>query len=132
MNLYFVLLRQSKRGTKGRSFTLDLPGCSHLLRRTGIQIFDIYTVSEPFEVLLICQAQSNDSMRRLFEELCGWEITSVLVRNHVGRFGTAQEISTSTWIRSRPRTLAHNIVGAADQMSFGQMLAVFAGKSPRG
>jgi hypothetical protein len=86
MNLYCILLRQAK-GYGTKRFPLDEAGFSHLVRRTGVQFFEVYALGGSFEVMVICQAPGNDSIRKLFEELEGWEITSAIVRDHLGRFG---------------------------------------------
>lgn len=103
MNLYFVFLRKAKTDNKGL-FRPDEPELAALLRRTGIEALDIFRVDGQFEIMLICQAHDNDAVRKLFEELDGWEATSALVRDHLGRFGTGPDIGT--WFDSRHESYA--------------------------
>jgi hypothetical protein len=93
MNLYVVLLRKATTGNNG-FFRFDESELAPLLQRTGIEALDIFRVDGEFEVMLICQAHGNDAIRKLFEELDGWEATSALVRDHLGRFGTGPDIGT--------------------------------------
>jgi hypothetical protein len=122
MNLYLVLLRPHQ-GTVRTRFSLDRHGFAHLLRRTGVRVFDLYNVAANFQAMLVCQAPGNDAMRKLLEELVGWETTSVLVGDHVGRFGS-DEVSTGITVHgSHPKISAQQIVSDVDRLSLRQMLA---------
>ena len=111
MNTYFILLRQSRGGRDAVCFPLDEARCAHLRRLSGVQLFDVYTVSGHFDLMLICRAENNDPIRRLLKELNGWETTSMLASRHVGRFWTGDDVSSTTWLGT---TYARETVRAGD------------------
>jgi uncharacterized protein with GYD domain len=110
MSTYFILLNKPQNSDDESTLTLDEARFTALLKKTGIQIFDVYMVTGKFDLLLICEASDIRPIRVLLAELRGWVTTSMLASKHVGRFGMTEEVRRTNWVNPRQTAAALKIV----------------------
>jgi uncharacterized protein with GYD domain len=102
MNTYFMLLRRAQSLGNKTAIRMDEFAWAGIFARAGVQLLDVYTVTGAFDVMLICQAESNAPIRKLVRELDGWTTTSMLAVTHVGTFQSSDALTAATWLpRSR-------------------------------